>query len=155
MKKYLLKYALPILTAILLAPLFTSCIVDDGDGWYPAPPSGWNYFYDSSLNGSWQLVQANDLPVSQYETNYMYFNGDGRGTYYYYRNGRLFAEDMAYYCQEAYQGASRYQINIQYEYDSPVTMSYWFSGNTLWLQWTDGYGDVTTYLYRPARYIPY
>ncbi|MBD5269294.1 MAG: hypothetical protein HDS43_01555 [Bacteroides sp.] len=153
MKRNLRNSLILAAAALLAAPLFTSCVVDD-DGWYPAPPAGWNYFYDDYLNGRWQLVQVDGRPVSTYNTNYMDFYGNGRGTYYYYRNNRLYSEDMAYYCQDTNYGPSGQQINIQYEYDSPVTMYYWFTGDTLWLQWSTNSGPVT-YLYRPVNSLPY
>ncbi|MBD5204379.1 MAG: hypothetical protein HDS82_05855 [Bacteroidales bacterium] len=153
MKKSLLKIF--VTCAVMgLTPLFSSCVVDD-DGWYPAPPSGWhNYFYDSSLYGRWELVQANGMPVGPYDTNYMDFYGDGRGTYYYYDRGNLYSEDMAYYCQYSDFGPSDTQINVQYEYGNPVTMWYWFVGSSLYMQWNTSNGR-TTYIYRPVSYVPY
>lgn len=137
-----------------ILPLFTSCV--DGDNvWNPVPPYGWdNAFSDPMLDGRWRLVQANGRPVSPYDTNYLDFYGRGRGAYYYYRNGRLYGEDMAYFCQRS-GGVSRYQINIQYEYGSPVTMSYWFTDSySLWMQWSTSSGPVT-YVYTPCDIIPY
>ena len=54
-------------------------------------------------------------------------------------------------------GASRFQINIQYEYDSPITTSYWFThgNNTLWLQWQTSGGRVQTYVYDRVRSAPW
>lgn len=136
---------------------FTSCDVEDE--WYDGP-SGWgNAFYDSRLEGIWQLVQADGIDVGRYDTNYLDFLGDGRGYYYYYRIGEPYSERMKYYCQESDSPSSRYQINLQYEYSSPVTMSYWFSdstGRVLWLSWYDNNIDRTvTYLYRPVKGAPW
>lgn len=122
------------------------------------PPSGWtNTFFDRDLNGFWRLVQINSQYVDDYDTNYLYFNGDGRGRYYYYRKGRLFWETTAYWCQASVNGASYYQINLQYESSgSPTTMNYWFTngGDTLWMQWRNSYG-VQTYVYDYQSYAPY
>lgn len=127
--------------------LFTSCDSDDGY-WWGTPPYGWN-FQDNRLNGYWQLVQYNSDPVPVNETNYMYFNGNGSGMYYYLDNGDREQEQLRYWCQDAVSGASNYQINIKYEYSSPLTTSYWFThgANTLWLQWATGGGRVQTYVY--------
>lgn len=154
MKKSLRNIFVAGATALMLAPLMSSCMVESGS-WYPAPPSGWNnYFYDSSLSGRWQLVQANGMPVGPYDTNYMDFYGNGRGTYYYYERGRMYAEEMAYYCQYSNYGPSDTQVNVQYEYGNPVTMWYWFNGAYLYMQWDTSYGR-TTYLYRPVSVVPY
>ncbi len=154
MKRSLRNAIYGALAAMLLLPMLSSCVVDDGS-WYPAPPSGWNnYFYDSYLTGRWQLVRANGMPVGPYDTNYMDFYGNGRGTYYYYERGRLYEEDMAYYCQRSGYGPSDTQINVQYEYGNPVTMWYWFEGDFLYMQWTTNSGRVT-YVYRPVSVVPY
>ncbi len=131
----------------LLSITFVSCGPDDGP-WWGNPPYGWN-FNDTRLRGYWQLVQYNSDPVPVSEANYMYFNGNGRGMYYYLDNGYREEENLRYWCQDAVSGASNYQINIQYEYSSPMTTSYWFThgNNTLWLQWTTGGGRVQTYVY--------
>lgn len=144
-------YCILVAATILSALSLTSCY---DDTWAPAPPYGWSDFYDSRLNGFWELYQANDVQVSARNTNYLFFNGNGGGYYYYYTTGRLMRERMAYYCQDAVSGNSRYQINIQYENGRPSTMSYWFTGDTLWMQWTSN-GRLTTYLYRPVSSVPY
>lgn len=138
----------------ILALISASCSYDDG--WYPTPPGGWNNtFYDSRLEGSWQLVQANGRPVYGDATNYMDFYRNGLGTYYYYHNGYLESERMAYYCQETVSSAVRYQINVQYEYGNPTTMYYWFqdNGDTLWLQWGTNSG-TQVYVYRYITSVP-
>ena len=130
----------------------TSCTV--GVGWDPTPPYGWdNTFYDSNLTGCWRLTTVNSSYVSGYSVNYLYFNGDGRGEYFYYDDTRPYTENIAYWCQHAVSGSSNYQINVQYESSySPTTMNYWFSdgGHTLWMQWRNSYGIQTyTYTYEP------
>lgn len=142
------------LVALLAGLTFTSCI--DDDGWYPYPPNGWNdTFYDSDLTGSWQLVQVNSRPVGGTDSNYLYFNGDGRGWYYYYDRGRFYRERMAYWCEDFYYGNGDYELNMQYENGQSSTMTYWFTGsNTLWMRWNTSQGMVT-YMYRYVDYIPW
>lgn len=136
---------LPLLALLSLLP---SC--DDYD-WDPVPPYGWNTFNDRNLQGCWILESVNGAPVSGYEVNYLEFYGNTRGMYYYYDNGYETSERIAYWCQPANAGYSRFQINIEYEYDSPATMNYWFTGggSRLWMQWATG-GGVVTYVYRPC-----
>ena len=139
------------LLAVLAASFgMTSC--DDGGPWYDGyrPPTGWNNtFYDSRLNGYWELVQYNSYPVSAGEANYMYFNGDGRGEYYYMQNGYRYVEGMVYWCQQSVTGTSRYQVNIQYEGGGSETTNYWFNDNpnTLTMQWMTNSGRTETYVY--------
>ena len=130
----------------------SSCETDNC--WAPRPPAGWNVFYDPELAGCWQLIEANSIAVGGYDINYMEFYDNGYGYYYYYDNGYKDEERFAYYCQlSGAAGASAYQLNIQYEYDSPVTMSYWFTGNRLWMQWRAG-GYTNTYIYQRIPSIP-
>ncbi len=125
---------------------FSSC---DSDDWDPAPPPGWNSFYDDRLDGTWELVEANGRPVVGTAVNYVSFYGNGTGRYYYYNNGQQFSEKMAYWCQVANNGVSRYQMNMKYEYTNPSTVNYWFTNNPprLWMQWGTGAG-IVTYGYR-------
>lgn len=134
---------------ILAVAGLTSC--DNDDAWDPTPPAGWNSFFDRRLNGCWKLVQANGRPVGGVNVNYMTFNGNGRGRYYYYSNGTPDSERMAYWCQQSTNGASRYQMNIQYEYGNPSTVNYWFTDAQyyLWMQWGTGSG-IVTYVYEPV-----
>lgn len=149
MKRHFL--CLPLLAMLLL--LLPSC--GDINYWDPEPPYGWNTFYDQNLTGCWQLYQVNSNYVRGEEVNYMYFNGDGRGTYFYYDRGYQRTENLAYWCQRAVDGASSLQINIQYEYGSPSTMNYWFSDReTLWMQWRNNYG-LQTYVYKYYGRIPW
>lgn len=156
-KRYLI---IPVLAAMALAgssTLLTSCT--ESDYWPYSPPAGWgaNYFYDSRLNGSWQLTQANSSDVTLYDTNYMDFFGGGRGRYYYYSNTRPYAEEMAYFCQKSNSNTTNYQINIQYASGGASTMAYWFtdSNNTLWLQWQTNGGSTVTYIYRRITTSPW
>lgn len=134
----------------------TSCYVDVG--WDPVPPNNWNStFFDNRLNGYWRLSQINSQYVNGYAVNYLYFNGNGRGRYYYYDNGGRFWENTAYWCQNASYGTTNYQINLQYETSgSPTTMNYWFTdnGDTLWMQWRNSYG-LQTYIYTYYGYAPW
>ncbi len=150
MKKFLLY--IPVVAAFLL--LFPSC--GNINIWDPEPPYGWNdTFYDQDLTGCWQLYQVNSQYVRGDEVNYMEFYGNGRGRYYYYSRGYLEDENLAYWCQRSVNGTSALQINIQYEYDSPSTMNYWFSdADTLWMQWRNSYG-VQTYVYKYINHIPW
>lgn len=133
---------------------FSSCT--DDDGWYPYPPSGWNStYYDNYLTGAWRLVQVNSRPVTGYDVNYLEFYGNGRGRYYYYQNGQLYRERMAYWCEDFYGSGFNPELNLQYQSGQSSTMSYWFTdnGNSLWMQWNTSQGTVT-YLYRYTNTIP-
>lgn len=147
--------ALAVLAVASIGAL-SSCYPNSSP-WWTSPPYGWDTFNDSRLSGYWQLVQYNSDPVSSSATNYLYFNGNGYGRYYYYDNGYRTSEQTRYWCQDAVSGASTYQINIQYEYSSPLTTSYWFThgGNTLWLQWTTTGGRVQTYVYDRINRAPW
>lgn len=144
-----------MMLSILLCAGMTSC--DSDDDWWGNPPAGWNSFSDSRLDGYWGLVQYNSETVTSADANYLYFNGNGRGYYYYLSNGQKYVENMAYYCQNSNTGTSDYQINIRYEYSNPSTMNYWFtnSGNTLWMQWRTGNGAVQTYVYNRMSSAPW
>lgn len=143
-----------VATAITLALSFTAC--DDYDDWGPYPPGGWNnVYYDSRLSGYWQLVEANSRPVYGEDSNWLYFNGGGRGVYYYYLNGRPFRETLAYFCQDTYGGPTNYQINVQYQNGESSTMYYWFEGrNTVVMQWRNNAG-MQSYVYRRTGYAPF
>lgn len=145
--KRLLRSVCMAFVALIATVSLTSC--DNGDTWWGAPPYGWDTFNDTRLGGYWQLVQYNSDPVAVGSANYMYFNGNGYGIYYYRDNGYRESERIRYWSQDAVYGASNYQINIQYEFSSPLTCSYWFThgNNTLWMQWQTGGGRVQTYVY--------
>lgn len=152
MKKIILLFS----AALAFATGLTSCS-DYDDQWYGTPPYGYGTFNDTRLEGYWQLVQYNSEPVSKSEANYMYFDGDSYGYYYYIDNGYRERERLRYWSQDANSGASNYQINIQYQYSSPVTMSYWFTHgrDVLWMQWTTGGGRVQTYVYDRVNRAPW
>ncbi|MCM1369558.1 MAG: hypothetical protein NC204_04220 [Candidatus Amulumruptor caecigallinarius] len=132
----------------------SSC-VDDNDDWWN-PPQGYDYI-DNRLTGYWALVQYNSENVSAADANYMYFNGNGYGTYYYLENGYNERESLRYWCQNSNTGASNFQINIQYQYGGASTMSYWFThgDNTLWMQWRTSGGRVQTYVYDRVYRAPW
>lgn len=157
MKRHgLLKIMCGLLLAIGVSAGLTSCGSDDW--WWNGPPSGWvNTINDSRLNGYWRLYQYNGELVYPGEENYLYFNGDGFGLYYYWDNGMRYTEQIRYYCQPSVSGSSNYQINIQYEYGNPATENYWFpSGpNRLWMQWQTGSGRVVTYVYERIGGAPW
>lgn len=158
MKKTFWRTLLPLLLlSVGFTLLMSSCEpVDDGWGYNPPPGWGSNYFFDSRLEGSWELVQANSQPVDSYDTNYMEFYGRGHGGYFYYSRNRLISEDMAYFCQRSGSTTTNYQINIQYEDGSESTMAYWFTdnGDSLWLQWMTTGGRTQTYIYARVNSIP-
>lgn len=154
MKRKIRISRIPLLTtlAILLTITLSSCVVETDD-WWSGPPSGWNTFNDTRLAGHWQLVQYNSDPVYDNDANYLYFNGNGAGLYYYLINGYRQTESIRYWSQNSNSGTSNYQINIQYEFDSPVTENYWFThnGNTLWFQWRTSRGVQTSVYDRIPR----
>lgn len=154
MKKTLLKTMRLLVAGVIAIIGLTGCV--GGNSWWDYPGDDWGYS-DRRLAGYWQLVQYNSDPVYPNEANYLYFNGNGTGLYYYLDNGFRECERLRYWCQNSYGSASPYQINIQYEYSSPLTTSYWFThgNNTLWLQWQTGNGRVQTYVYDRIQYAPW
>lgn len=155
MKKTLLKVLGFFVLTVISAVGLSSC--DDGyEPWWGDPGYGWG-FQDRRLEGYWQLVQYNSDPVPLNSANFMYFDGFGYGDYYYLDNGSRMIEELRYWCQDAVSGTSNYQINIQYQYSSPLTTSYWFThgNNTLWLQWQTGGGRVQTYVYDRINGAPW
>lgn len=157
MKKTVTKRVLWLTALIIVVSCgLTSCDPDDDDWYWGTPPYGWS-FQDNRLTGYWQLVQYNSDPVYINDANYMYFNGNGGGLFYYLDNGYEMVENMRYYCQDAVNGASNYQINIQYQYSQPLTTNYWFThgNNTLWMQWQTSGGRVQTYVYDRVRMAPW
>lgn len=147
-------FGLVILSALFCAGL-SSC--GDDDSWWSGPPSGWDTFHDSRLDGYWGLSQYNGDSVTSDDANYLYFNGNGRGYYYYLQGGREYTENIVYYCQDSNSGTSNYQINIQYQNSNPSTMNYWFThdGDTLWMQWSTSGGAVQTYVYDRMSSAPW
>ncbi len=147
----------PGVLALLLMTAFSFTSCDGDDYWWGGPPDGWDTFNDTRLGGYWALVQYNSVPVDDDDANYLYFDGRGRGLYFYLSNGREMTEQTVYYSQDSNTGTSDYQINIQYQYSNPVTMNYWFThnGNTLWMQWRTGNGSVQTYVYDRTSNAPW
>lgn len=142
MKKIYTKLMLGMMV-VMTSAMLSSCYTDWGG---PQPPAN---FYDSRLTGYWQLVQINGYAVSGMEVNYMYFNGSGRGIYYYFQNNRRYWENMQYWCEDSYSYYSDYTLNILYQSSySPTEMSYWFSNgnNALYMRWYDR-GQTVTYTY--------
>lgn len=156
MKRFLLKNLALAAVFVISITVFTGCYSPDST-WWGDPGYGWNSFQDARLRGYWQLVQYNSDPVSYNQANYMYFDGTGYGYYYYHDNGYREREQLRYWCQDSYGGASNYQINIQYQFSSPLTTSYWFThgNNTLWLQWQTTGGRVQTYVYDRINRAPW
>ena len=143
-----LKILIPLVTLIFCLG-FSSCRDDDYG------PS--RYFYDSYLTGYWQLRQINGSWVSEYQSNYLYFDGYGRGRYYYYDRGQLYYKSLKYECYEPWDSYSDLQLNILYQGDyTPQSMNYYFSndGYTLYLWWREG-GRTITYTYSYLKYFPY
>lgn len=152
--------ALTLLGGLLLAgcaSILTSC--EDDDYWSYGPPDGWgsNYFYDRNLDGDWELSQVNFQPVERGDVNYLEFIGNGKGYYFYYSNGRLLQEDIAYFCQEKGPGSDSYKINIRYrDTGTASTMSYSLSnGNTSLLMSWRAQGETITYVYSKIPSVPW
>ncbi|MDE7180654.1 MAG: hypothetical protein K2N88_05600 [Muribaculaceae bacterium] len=153
MKTLFRKYAMVGIVALLSLIGLTNCT--SSTVWWDDPGYGWSY-RDPNLTGFWQLVEVNGYAVSNYNTNFLYFDGNGRGLYYYYDQGYRETEKLRYWAQEGYT-SSNYQLNIQYQYSAPLTSVYWFSDrfNTLWLQWVSPNGGLDTYAYRRISYAPW
>lgn len=148
MKHVLHKILLAILLTVGMGGTLTSC---GDDGWYDYPSTG--NFWDSRLTGYWQLIEISPAQGGL-DTNYMFFNGSGRGIYYYYLNGRPYEDVFSYWCQDSVNGQSWYQCNIQYQSSStPSTMNYWFQNGYLYFQWRNQSG-VTTSIYKRVVSFP-
>ena len=143
------KIFLPLI-ALIFSLGFSSCRDDD---YGPSP-----YFYDSYLTGYWQLTRIDGVRVPEYQSNYLYFDGYGRGLYYYFDNyGRLYSKTLRYECFDPGYSYSDLQLNILYQGDRyPQSMNYYFSGDgyTLYLWWKEG-GRTVTYAYSYLQYFPY
>ena len=133
---------------------FTSCD-SDGDDWWGTGPYGWT-FDDSRLTGFWQLIDYNGAQISPNEANYLYFNGNGSGTYYYLTGGKEERESLRYWCQDAVSGSTNYQVNIRYQYTSPLTCNYYFSnGNNLLIMTWYANGVQYNYTYTRIQNAPW
>lgn len=157
MKRKFLKFAAWLPAMLLLCIGLSSCYVEVDSDWWDGPPAGWNTINDRRLAGYWVLVQYNSDPVTAINANYLYFNGSGRGRYYYQQNGIKEIESTVYYSQNSNSGTSNYQLNLQYQFSSPLTLNYWFThnGNTLWMQWRTKAGYVETYVYDRVQSAPW
>lgn len=130
-----MKKKLLLSLSALLMLVMSSCI---------QTPS-WNQptFYDSRLYGYWELVQINGYPTTGYDVNYMYFNGNGAGLYYYYDRGYRYDERLTYYCTKTGYSGGYNELVIQYQnsYNGPTAVDYYFSnsGNVLYMEWYDSY----------------
>ena len=160
MKKHsFLSTLLAILFAIGNSFVLTSCLDDDDEPYYPGP--GINAFYDTHLDGLWQLTNINDRQVAPSETNFMQFDDNGDGYYYSYRNSFLNSEDMAYYCQEGRTSRDNYILNVSYgshrfDPSNASTMTYWFTDQymRLWLSWRQNDGNRVTSIYSRINALP-
>lgn len=53
------------------------------------------FVYVDEIVGSWQMVESDGYPVTEYESDYYTFYLDGTGVYSYYdRHGRIWDEDF-------------------------------------------------------------
>lgn len=154
MKRNLRRYLNSLLVAGALAcsSMLTSCVVSVGDDWQPDYD---RYFYDTYLFGVWELWSINGAVVPDNQLNWLEFNSNGRGYYYYYQYGRPMTTPLRYDCRYSSDRYSNTVINIQYYGDAyPTSMYYWFTGDRLTMQWVDR-GRVTTYEYIPVDYAPW
>lgn len=148
----LLKYLCALTLFIGLSMTFVSCDDwdDDWDDDYD-----WDTFNDTRFEGYWVLTSANGQPVTDLDTNWLYFNGNGGGTYYYYSDGYEDSEPIRYNCQESVSGNTYYQINLQYGSGSPTTMNYFFNNrNVFTLTWMTSSGRIE-YVYTRVDGVPW
>lgn len=131
-----------LLAGICLSLSFTGC--DDEP--YPPYGPGNGSFLDQNLEGEWELYTVDGQPVYGRNVNYLDFDDDGDGTYYYYQNGREMEEDFIFWC---YSYGDDWYLHIDYQYSPDSDMIYWFENNFnyLYLQWWNGNRNVT-YCYR-------
>lgn len=159
MKRYMLRFmqaTMIVVLSLLGSSVLTSCIVVndpwDGDGGYVN-----NIYYDSYLTGVWQLYSVNGSPVGGTQTNWLQFNGNGRGYYFYFNYGNRMVMNMNYECMDGYNNyyGSNTILNLYYGNDlNPQSMYYWYEGNSLVMQWSDRY-QTTTYVYRAVPNAPW
>ncbi len=147
--------------AAIVAIFFSSTLTSCDENWIPDyPPGGTNdSFYDNSLTGCyWELCQVNSSIVRPNEVNVLEFFRNGTGYYYYFDEGipkRMYTD---WWCEWSNNNVSKYQINISYGGDLPMTMNYWFTSDRyddyLWIQWYSHYYGTTTYIYRAVNDLP-
>lgn len=135
-------YALLALLIMAVCVGFTSC---DDDIYGPPGQS-----YDPDLLGTWELYSADGVPVYGYQVNWLEFNRNGTGTYYYYHNGREYSMGL-YWGVDWYGGEQ--ELYIDYNDGSSASMYYWFNSNATFL-YTEWYerGYRHTYIYRYVDY---
>lgn len=148
-RKPVIKSLLALVLCLVTFSTLTSC--DDDDYWYPANGG----YIDSALVGSWELVQIDGKYVPQANANYFSFGNNGYGNYYYYDRGVLYREPINFYSETGNYGNA--WLIIDYSDGSSAEQQYWFSdrGRSLWMQFTDYRGYLTTYRYEYVSYVPY
>lgn len=153
--KWLLRALAALFVCIVVSVGLTGC--DDDDDWWYSPGPGWTPLNDERFAGYWELATYNGALVAPGDRNYFYFNGYGSGYYYYLQNGQAYRENTKYFVQYSASGDTRYQINIQYQYDNPLTCDYYFNDrNSFTLQWYDrNIGEYVTYVYDRVSRAPW
>lgn len=130
---------------ILLSMLFVSLTLGltSCDNDYYGPPGA---AYDPNLIGTWELYYADGVRVYGYQTNWLEFYKNGRGTYYYYQDALDYQMGLTY-SVDWYGGTQ--QLYITYADGRYVSMNYWYNSNYTYLytQWYDR-GYQHTYVYR-------
>lgn len=131
-------YTLLSMLCVGLALCLTSC---DDDYYTPYPNQ-----IDKDLLGTWELYSADGNRVYDYQVNWLEFNRNGQGYYYYYDDGRQYSMWLDYTVR--YYGGGN-QLYIEYQDGSSVSMNYWFNSNATYLytQWYEN-GRSHTYTYR-------
>lgn len=129
--------------SLLMASVAMSMSLASCDDDYYGPPGA---AYDPDLIGTWELYQADGAPVYGYQVNWLEFYRNGRGTYYYYHNGRQYSMDLTY-AVDWYGGGN--ELYIDYADGNSAAMNYWFNSNRTYLytRWYE-YGYSHTYVYR-------
>ena len=143
--KHLVRTIALAAAVLLVTAGLSSC--DDGDNGYWSGPGTGNSYYDSNLNGTWQLIQINEQNVSPSATNYLQFNSTGSGYYYYYSGGLRETQQIRWVCNAGY---NRDTLTIRYSDGRQSTMNYYFGAGAdyLYLNWTTYTGASMTYCYR-------
>ena len=149
-RTHLVQIILLAVCAVAVLPL-SSC--DDDDYYWDIPSSG---FIDRQLIGTWELVQIDGQNIYPENANYFSFGSRGYGRYYYHVNGRPYSEELNYWCEYDYHGGRNW-LMIDYSDGSSADQQYWFSdgGYSLWMQFTDNLGRITTYRYQLIDDVPW
>lgn len=143
-------FLFPLLVALCACFSLTSC--EDDDYYWDPPASG---FIDGDLVGVWALAQIDGNVIAPVNANYFSFAPSGRGRFYYMDRGRRYIDDIYYWSE--YGSYGKTWLYIQYPGGSIDEQSYWFSdgARSLWMQFEDGYGRVTTYRYEYINRPPW